>query len=60
MNINDHIAHHMFPSVPFHHVPRLHAALRDNGQFRDHALNQRSHFGSDTSVASAILVDQPV
>ena len=60
MNINDHIAHHMFPSVPFHHVPRLHAALMDNGQFRDHALIHRSHFGSDTSVASAILVDQPV
>ncbi|MBX6322003.1 MAG: fatty acid desaturase, partial [Rhodospirillaceae bacterium] len=29
MNMNYHLEHHMFPMVPFHALPRLHAAIRD-------------------------------
>jgi len=29
MNMNYHIEHHMFPMVPFHALPRLHALIRD-------------------------------
>jgi fatty acid desaturase len=29
MNMNYHLEHHMFPSVPFHALPRLHALVRD-------------------------------
>ena len=28
-NMNYHIEHHMFPTVPFHQLPKLHAALKD-------------------------------
>jgi fatty acid desaturase len=27
--MNYHIEHHMFPMVPFHALPRLHAAIKD-------------------------------
>ena len=27
-NMNYHIEHHMYPAVPFHQLPRLHAAIR--------------------------------
>lgn len=29
-NMNYHIEHHMFPMVPFHALPRLHALIRDD------------------------------
>ena len=29
MNTNYHIEHHMFPMVPFHALPRLHALIVD-------------------------------
>jgi fatty acid desaturase len=28
-NMNYHVEHHMFPQVPFHALPKLHAAVRD-------------------------------
>ncbi len=30
MNMNYHVEHHMFPMVPFHALPRLHALIRDD------------------------------
>ena len=30
MNMNYHIEHHMFPMVPFHRLPELHALIRDD------------------------------
>ncbi|MBV9217850.1 MAG: fatty acid desaturase family protein [Methylobacteriaceae bacterium] len=29
LNMNYHIEHHMFPMVPFHALPKLHAAIKD-------------------------------
>lgn len=29
VNMNYHLEHHMFPMVPFHALPRLHAAIKD-------------------------------
>jgi fatty acid desaturase len=29
-NMNYHVEHHMFPMVPYHALPRLHAAIRDD------------------------------
>lgn len=29
VNMNYHLEHHMFPAVPFHALPRLHQAIRD-------------------------------
>jgi fatty acid desaturase len=30
MNMNYHVEHHMFPMVPFHALPRLHALIKDD------------------------------
>ena len=30
MNMNYHVEHHMFPLVPFHALPRLHEAIKDD------------------------------
>ena len=32
-NVNYHIEHHFFPSVPFFRLPKLHALLMSNGEF---------------------------
>jgi beta-carotene hydroxylase len=32
-NVNYHLEHHMYPSVPFYNLPKVHAFLRDNGHF---------------------------
>jgi fatty acid desaturase len=32
-NVNYHIEHHFFPSVPFHRLPQLHALLMSNAEF---------------------------
>ncbi len=29
-NMNYHLEHHMFPLVPYHHLPRLHAIVKDD------------------------------
>jgi fatty acid desaturase len=29
-NMNYHVEHHMFPMVPYHALPRLHAAIKDD------------------------------
>jgi fatty acid desaturase len=30
LNMNYHVEHHMFPMVPYHALPRLHAAIKDD------------------------------
>ncbi|MEY4223704.1 MAG: hypothetical protein RIS33_638 [Actinomycetota bacterium] len=30
LNMNYHLEHHMFPSVPYHNLPRLHRLIRDD------------------------------
>ena len=32
-NINYHLEHHMYPSVPFFNLPKVHAFLKENGHF---------------------------
>jgi fatty acid desaturase len=29
-NMNYHVEHHMFPMVPYHALPRLHATIKDD------------------------------
>jgi len=29
-NMNYHVEHHMFPTVPYHALPRLHEAVKDD------------------------------
>jgi fatty acid desaturase len=36
-NVNYHLAHHLFPSVPFFNLPRLHRRLMQEEVFRERA-----------------------
>ncbi|WP_151635440.1 fatty acid desaturase family protein [Noviherbaspirillum aerium] len=36
--INFHAEHHLYPSVPFHHLKSLHAALQKDDYYRRHAV----------------------
>jgi fatty acid desaturase len=34
MNINYHLTHHLFPSIPFNNLPKMHARLEQKGLFQ--------------------------
>lgn len=42
-NVNYHIEHHFFPSVPFYRLPQLHALLMSNDEFARSAHITRSY-----------------
>ena len=44
-NVNYHIEHHFFPSVPFYRLPELHAILLSKPGFREGAHMTRSYWG---------------
>ena len=41
-NIGYHIEHHDYPSVPYYHLPQLHAALMQQPRFRENAVIRKS------------------
>lgn len=53
-NINYHVAHHYFPSVPHCNLPALHRALIAIPEFRQRAIVLSTYFGKRNSVISAI------
>ncbi|HYL58588.1 MAG TPA: fatty acid desaturase family protein [Candidatus Acidoferrales bacterium] len=44
-NVNYHIEHHFFPSVPFYRLPKLHALLMSQPEFREGAHVTDSYWG---------------
>ncbi len=44
-NVNYHIEHHFFPSVPFYRLPELHALLLSKPGYREGAHMTRSYWG---------------
>jgi len=44
-NVNYHIEHHFFPSVPFYRLPELHAILMSKPEFRASAHLTRTYWG---------------
>lgn len=46
-NINYHIGHHLFPSVPYYNLPKLHELLLKNNYFKEHAIIKRTYLGRD-------------
>lgn len=44
-NINYHVEHHLFPSVPFYRLPRVHRLLMQNEAYRARAHVTRSYLG---------------
>jgi fatty acid desaturase len=61
LNINYHIEHHMFPSVPGRNLHKLHDTLMQDPEFREKAHIARSYFGRQQSVISELVVpdEQP-
>jgi len=44
VNLNYHLAHHLFPSVPFYNLPKLHRLLLTDGSFQKEAHITTSYF----------------
>ena len=44
-NVNYHIEHHFYPSVPFYRLPQLHRTLMSKSEFRDSVHVTRSYLG---------------
>ena len=42
-NVNYHLDHHLYPSVPFYNLPKLHALLLANPQYRENAHITRGY-----------------
>ncbi len=55
LNINYHIEHHMFPSVPGRNLGRLHQVLMRDREFRDHAHITHSYFGLKQGVIAELI-----
>lgn len=54
-NSHFHIEHHMFPSIPFYNLPKVHHALMATEEFSTKAQVAESYFGFGTkSVASKL------
>ena len=45
LNVNYHIEHHFYPSVPFHRLPQLHRTLMSKAEFKDSVHVTRSYLG---------------
>ena len=43
--VNYHLEHHLYPAVPFYHLPRLHRLLRREVYPREHAYYERFRQG---------------
>jgi len=44
-HINHHVAHHLFPSVPWYNLPALHARLLEEPEYRDRLVTAPSYTG---------------
>jgi fatty acid desaturase len=55
LNINYHIEHHMFPSVPGRNLHRLHNVLMQDREYRDHAHITHSYFGLHEGVIAELI-----
>jgi fatty acid desaturase len=56
LNINYHIAHHLYTSVPFYNLPALHKRLMSEPHYAAEARSYSSYFSTRDSVFSELLV----
>lgn len=54
-NVNYHLAHHLFPSVPWYNLPKLQARLEELEVFQQHAKITKSYLGVRHGVLGEIL-----
>lgn len=43
-NVSYHLDHHLYPSVPFYNLQKLHRELNQNSLYQERALNTQSYF----------------
>ena len=55
LNINYHIAHHLFPSVPYYNLPKLHDILMRNEHFRRRARICKDYLSLEHGVLGEML-----
>lgn len=56
LNINYHIAHHLFPAVPLYNLPRVHARLMENDVYREHGELFHDYLGKVDSIRAELIV----
>ncbi|MES3038586.1 MAG: fatty acid desaturase family protein [Bdellovibrionota bacterium] len=59
-NVNYHLDHHIFPSVPFYNLPSLHQKLKQHDEYRTHAhLNTSYIWPTENSLLKDIISEKP-
>jgi fatty acid desaturase len=57
-HINDHVTHHLFPSVPWYNLPALHARLLQVPEYRDNLVTAPSYTGAG-GVVDILMPQSP-
>jgi fatty acid desaturase len=55
LNINYHIAHHMYPGVPFYRLPAVHQRLMQCDAYREQADRYHDYLGESESVRAELI-----
>lgn len=57
LNVNYHIAHHLFPAVPLYNLPYAHHRLLQHSAYREAADRYRSYLGTTDSIRAELIVN---
>jgi fatty acid desaturase len=60
LNVNYHLTHHLFPSVPHYRLPEMHRLLMREPVFRDHAHLTVSYWGLCRGVLAEVTTKKQV
>jgi fatty acid desaturase len=57
LNVNYHIVHHLFPSVPLHNLPKVHNRLLQHPSYCEEVGHYLSYLGLTDSLRAELIVD---
>lgn len=57
LNVNYHIAHHLFPAVPLYNLPKLHQRLLQHPAYQQEAERYTDYLGSTDSVRAELILE---
>ena len=57
LNVNYHIAHHLFPAVPLYNLPYAHHRLLQYSAYREEADRYHSYLGATDSIRAELIVN---
>jgi fatty acid desaturase len=55
LNINYHLVHHIFPYVPYYNLPKMHALLMANPEFKRLAHVSKTYLGADGVIRGELM-----